>query len=73
MKSFIYLFYLDVFKYDDQFQENEEKYKEIRKTILDESSDDDAESSSSDSDDDDDEKKEDVDEEEQQVSQAESK
>jgi pre-mRNA-splicing factor CWC22 len=74
MKSFIYLFYLDVFKYDDQFQENEDKYKEIRKTILDESSDDDDESSSSGSDDDDDdEKKDDVDEEEQPVSQAESK
>jgi pre-mRNA-splicing factor CWC22 len=53
-----------VFKYDDKFEENEEKYKDLRKTILDENSDDD-EMSSSDSDD--------VDEEEQEVNVAESK
>lgn len=59
---------LDVFKYDDQYEENENKYKEIRRTILDESSDEDDGSSgsgsSSDDDEDDEEKKEDVDEEE---------
>ena len=64
---------IDVFKYDDQYEENENKYKEIRKTILDESSGDEDESSGSGSDDEDDEKKDDVDEEEQEVSQAESK
>jgi pre-mRNA-splicing factor CWC22 len=62
-----------VFKYDDKFEENEEKYKDIRKTILDESSDDDNESSSSGSDDEDGGKKDDVDEEEQEVNVAESK
>jgi pre-mRNA-splicing factor CWC22 len=63
MKSFIYSFHcLDVFKYDDQYEENENKYKEIRKTILDESSDDEDGSSSSKSDDDDD-----ADEEEQEA------
>ena len=74
MKSFIYCFRcLDVFKYDDQFEENENKYKEIRKTILDESSDDeDGSSSSGSDDDDDDEKKEDADEEEQ-VNEVDSK
>jgi len=60
---------LDVFKYDENYEENEEKYKQIRKTILDEASGDEDESSSSDENDDDDEKKEgeDVDEEEQEV------
>ena len=73
MKFFIYSFHcLDVFKYDDQYEENENKYKEIRKTILDESSDDEDGSSSSGSDDDEDEKKDDADEEEQ-VSAADSK
>ena len=61
---------LDVFKYDEHYEENETKYKEIRKTILDESSED--ESSSADSDEDDDEKKDDVDEEEQEVNAADS-
>ncbi|CAM4840767.1 unnamed protein product [Rotaria magnacalcarata] len=36
---------LDVFQYDKQFEENEEKYKKIRRTILDETSDNDDESS----------------------------
>ncbi|CAF1200519.1 unnamed protein product [Adineta steineri] len=62
---------LDVFKYDEQYEENEEKYKEIRKTILDESSDDESSSGSSDSDDDEDDKKDDADEEEQEVDPAE--
>lgn len=56
--------FLDVFKYDDKYEENEIKYKEIRRTILDESSDDDESSSNSSSSDDDDEKKNDLDEEE---------
>jgi pre-mRNA-splicing factor CWC22 len=58
---------LDVFKYDEQYEENEEKYKEIRRTILDESSGDDDESSSAESDNDEegDGKKDDVDEDEQ--------
>ena len=60
-----------MFKYDEQYEENEEKYKEIRKTILDESSDD--EESSSSDDEEGDEKKEDVDEEEQEVNEADSK
>ncbi|CAF4006564.1 unnamed protein product [Rotaria sp. Silwood1] len=37
---------LDVFKYDEQYEENEAKYKEIRKIILNETSDDENESSS---------------------------
>jgi hypothetical protein len=59
-----------VFKFDDQYEENEEKYKQIRKTILDEASGDDEDSSSSDE-----EKKDDVDDEdeEEQVDEAESK
>ncbi len=65
--------FVDVFKYDDQYEENEEKYKEIRKTILDESSEDEDDSSSSDSDEDGDGKKDDVDEEEQEVNEADSK
>lgn len=69
----MFLFIVDVFKYDDQYEENEQKYKEIRKTILDESSDDEEGSSGSDTDEDDDEKKEDADEEEQEASQADSK
>ncbi len=74
IKSFTYSFHcIDVFKYDEQYEENESKYKEIRKTILDESSDDDDESSSSDGDEDGDEKKDDVDEEEQEVNAADSK
>ncbi|CAF0826937.1 unnamed protein product [Adineta ricciae] len=56
---------LDVFKYDEQYEESENKYKEIRKTILDEESDDDDGSSSSGSSDEDDDKNEDADEEEQ--------
>ena len=65
---------VDVFKYDDQYEENENKYKEIRKTILDESSDDEDESSGSDTDDEGGDKKDDVDEEEEQeVDQGESK
>ncbi|CAF4375103.1 unnamed protein product, partial [Adineta steineri] len=56
---------------DEQYEENEEKYKEIRKTILDESSDDESSSGSSDSDDDEDDKKDDADEEEQVVDPAE--
>ena len=52
---------LDVFKYDEQYEENEEKYKEIRKIILDEESNDE-----------DDGKNEDTDEEEQ-VDETESK
>ena len=63
---------LDVFKYDEQYEESENKYKEIRKTILDEESDDDDGSSSSGSSDEDDDKNEDADEEEQ-VNEAESK
>lgn len=59
---------LDVFKYDDQYEENENKYKEIRRTILDESSDEDDDdesgSGSSSDDEDDEDKKEEVDEEE---------
>ena len=46
---------LDVFKYDEQYEENEAKYKEIRKTILDESSDDEDASSSGSSDSDEEE------------------
>ncbi|CAF1104907.1 unnamed protein product [Rotaria sordida] len=66
---------LDVFKYDEAYEENERKYKEIRKTILDESSDDEDESSSdlSDGDEDNDKKKDDVDEEEQEGDQVEKK
>ena len=65
----------DVFKYDDKYEENEEKYKEIRKTILDEENDDDetTSGSSASDDDDDDDKKQDADEEEQVVDEAESK
>jgi len=48
---------LDVFKYDEQYEENEGKYKEIRKNILDESSGDEDESSSADSDEEGGEKK----------------
>ena len=54
---------LDVFKYDDQYEENENKYKEIRRAILDESSDEEGDddgsssSGSSDDDEDDEEKK----------------
>lgn len=74
MKSSILSFLIvDVFKYDDQYEENEQKYKEIRKTILDESSGDEGGSSGSDTDEDDDEKKDDADEEEQEVNQVESK
>jgi pre-mRNA-splicing factor CWC22 len=77
IKSFFKTFFsvLDVFKYDEQYEENEEKYKEIRKTILDESSGDEDESSSdsSDSDEEGDGKKDDVDEEEQEVDQGTSK
>ncbi len=64
-----------MFKYDDKYEENEAKYKEIRKTILDESSDDEDESSSSSSDSDEEGggKKDDVDEDEQEVDPAESK
>ncbi|CAF2736740.1 unnamed protein product [Rotaria sp. Silwood2] len=63
---------LDVFKHDPEYEENERKYKEIRKTILDESSDDDDASSSgsSDSDEENDGKKDDVDEEEQEGGQV---
>ncbi|CAF0829504.1 unnamed protein product [Rotaria sp. Silwood1] len=63
---------LDVFKHDPEYEENERKYKEIRKTILDESSDDEDASSSdsSDSDEENDGKKDDVDEEEQEGDQA---
>ncbi|CAF2111461.1 unnamed protein product [Rotaria magnacalcarata] len=66
---------LDVFKYDDEYEENERKYKEIRKTILDESSaDEDGSSDSSDSDDDDDnDGTKDVDEEEQGAGAAQTK
>ena len=64
-------FCLDVFKYDEHYEENEEKYKEIRKTILDESSgdEDDSSSGSSDNDEDDDDK----DDSDQEVNQAERK
>ena len=43
-------FYSDIFKYDENYEENEEKYKEIRKTILGESSEDESSSGSSGSD-----------------------
>ncbi len=74
-KKIFFLLVLDVFKYDEQYEENEEKYKEIRKTILDESSDDEDESSSdsSDSDEEGGGKKDDVDEEEQEVDEGASK
>jgi hypothetical protein len=67
IQSFIvYLFFADVFKYDEQYEENEEKYKEIRRTILDESSgDDESSSAESDNDEEGDGKKDDVDEDEQ--------
>ena len=53
-----------MFKLDDKYEENEEKYKEIRKTILDEPSDNDSSSGSSESGDEENGKEDDVDEEE---------
>ena len=62
---------IDVFKFDENYEENEVKYKEIRKTILDEASgDDDSSSRSSDSSDDENGKQDDVDEEETAVTQS---
>lgn len=61
-----------MFKYDENYQENEDKYKEIRKTILDEASDDDSSSGSSDSSDDENGKENDVDEEEAAVTESKS-
>jgi pre-mRNA-splicing factor CWC22 len=37
--------FLDVFQFDEQYEKNERKYKQIRKIILDETSDDEYESS----------------------------
>ncbi|CAF3844871.1 unnamed protein product [Rotaria sp. Silwood1] len=56
---------LDVFTFDEHYEKNERKYKQIRKTILNETSDDKYESSenSSSSDNEDDQKKNDVNEE----------
>jgi hypothetical protein len=58
-------FCLDAFKYDEQYEENERKYKKIHKIILDENSNDEYKSSEncSSSDDEDDQKKNDVNEE----------
>ena len=46
------MFCLDVFQYDEQYEENERKYKKIRKTILNENSDDEHKSNSNSSDND---------------------
>ncbi|CAF4153475.1 unnamed protein product [Rotaria sordida] len=50
---------LDVFQYDEQYEENEEKYKQIRRTILDETNVNEDESSSSSSNSDEEEKQDD--------------
>ena len=65
----VHVSFSDVFKYDDQYEESEEKYKQIRKTILDEATDDedDSSSGSSDTDEEADKNADDVDEEEQQM------
>lgn len=62
---------LDIFKFDENYEENEEKYKQIRKTILDEPSDDEDGSGSESSDTDEgDGKEDDVDEEEQPAAES---
>jgi hypothetical protein len=43
---FEFYFYLDEFKYDEEYEINQNKYEEISKTALDENSDDEDESSS---------------------------
>jgi pre-mRNA-splicing factor CWC22 len=43
---FEFYFYLDEFKYDEEYEVNQNKYEEIAQTILDENSDDEDESSS---------------------------
>ena len=70
-KSMFFSF-ADVFKFDENFEENEEKYKEIRKTILGEDSDDDDESGSgsSDTDEEGDGKNEDMDEDEKPAAES---
>ncbi|CAF4144072.1 unnamed protein product, partial [Rotaria sp. Silwood1] len=50
---------LDIFQYDEQYDENENKYKQIRKTILGESTGDEDETSSSSSNSDGEEEKQD--------------
>ena len=66
--------FADVFKFDENYEENEEKYKEIRKTILGEESDDDDESGSgsSDTDEEGDGKDEDVDDDEKPAGESRS-
>ncbi len=60
---------LDVFQYDEQYEKNERKYKQICKRILDKTSDDEYESSEncSSNDDEDDQKKNDVNNEKEQT------
>ncbi|KAL5855820.1 hypothetical protein ACOSQ4_005622 [Xanthoceras sorbifolium] len=60
---------LDIFKQDPQFVENEQRYEELKKTILGEESDDEegSDAASGDEDDDDDEEEEDDEEDEEQM------